>query len=138
MTRSKFYKEAAKRARAAKDKPAILGSDNECSWDGGINYTESNTSDSDYWSGLDSSESDSESDLEELEGKDLRLSLEAELKRELELLNQPSPYEEIRRTISCKEWKRAESNRSLGYNGHSKRTKQRHEKIARETRELQK
>lgn len=84
-------------------------------------------------------EDDEDDDLIELEGLELQQSLqmrmeveEAELEvlkkvQERESAKELTGYNELLVTVSKEKWKQAESNRSLGYNGRSKRTHQRNE-----------
>ena len=90
--------------------PQFLDEDEvvECDWDGSVNHCLS--SDSDWEDELDDTE------FSELEGEDLKESLQKALEAELALLTQLTPYEVILQATS-KEWKRAEQNRGLGYNG---------------------
>lgn len=81
----------------------------------------------------------------EMEGDELLLSLQKQMEVEMWVLEKRSNgdgdmYEEpakpatndiLMRGISAKEWKRAEANRSLGYDGHSEQTQQRHRNEAR-------
>ncbi|KAJ7256578.1 hypothetical protein C8J57DRAFT_1235438 [Mycena rebaudengoi] len=88
-----------------------------CSWDGGVNH--SLDSDEDWVSAesSDSAESDSDSDLLELEGEPLVESLRVQMDHEIAELARATPYEEITKGVSHKQWRKAETNRSLGYNG---------------------
>ena len=72
-----------------------------------------------------------ESEYSELEEEDLVQVLQAEI----EALSQPSPYDEIMRKLTSKDWEKAEQNRGLRYNGHSARTRRYHEKKARDKEE---
>jgi hypothetical protein len=58
-------------------------------------------------------------------------SLKENLAEELEILAEPTPYQEVLKKLTTKEWKKAESNRGLGYSGNSERTKQREGQKAR-------
>ncbi|KAF8810714.1 hypothetical protein BYT27DRAFT_7209171 [Phlegmacium glaucopus] len=60
----------------------------------------------------------------ELEGEELRKSLEEQVIQEAEAM--VAAYRNLSRSMPAKEWKRAETNRKLGYNGQSVRTQQRH------------
>ncbi|KAJ7717755.1 hypothetical protein B0H14DRAFT_2643503 [Mycena olivaceomarginata] len=64
---------------------------------------------------------DSDSDLSELEGPDLVESLKNQLEQEIAALSHATPYERIKAPISSTHWKKAESNRGLGYTGNSDR-----------------
>ena len=76
---------------------------------------------------LQSSESSSDSELEvvELEGAELIQSLGFRVEKEQEILTgAPSlPYGRLQQSIPLSQWKRAEQNRHLGYNGLSARMK---------------
>lgn len=104
-------------------------SDLDREYTGGINCE---WSDSDYETSLSElwSDSDVES-LEELEGDELEVNLQ-ELREEVEMLAVPTGYEEISKPKLAKTWKKAEKNRTLGYNGNSQRTAQRKAKEARD------
>ncbi|KAM6490142.1 hypothetical protein JOM56_014461 [Amanita muscaria] len=147
--RCKRQRAAAERARAAKCNPAgdkinsDLGSEphdsdteSDCEvtkWLGGVIYISSG----------EESEAESENDSggewieDELEGTELMESLKKQVEKridsepeELELTCH-TPYATISRSISEQDWKKAESNRSLGYNRHSERTRQRQNQKAR-------
>ena len=98
--------------------PLACDSDFEsiCQWDGGVNYVPSDSelsqSNSD-WTTDSSSETD---EFSELEGDELRESLETQLQEEIEMLSVPSPYEQVLGPHTSVDWKRAEHNRNLGYN----------------------
>jgi hypothetical protein len=64
----------------------------------------------------------SDSDLSELEGELLLDSLKAQMEQEVEALSCPTPYAQISKKISPKEWKNAEANCGLGYTGNAPRT----------------
>jgi hypothetical protein len=102
----------------------------ECHWDGTVNCINGN-SDSD-WKDTQDSETDSAGEFSDLEGDELTKSLQQSLAHELKMLTMPTPYEQITKKITSKEWANAESNRHLGYNGQSSRTKRRQEQKARE------
>ena len=105
--------------------------EDECDWDGSVNYYPS--SDSEFKeNNSDDGYGSEESEFSELEGKDLKESLQKALEAEIALLTQPTPYEDIQRTVTSQEWKNAEKNRGLGYNRHADRTQHRHEKKARD------
>jgi hypothetical protein len=83
--------------------------EDECDWDGSVNYYpssdsefEENDSDDGYGS--------EDSEFSELEGEDLKESLQKVLEAELALLTQPTPYEDIQQTVTSQEWKKAEKN----------------------------
>ncbi|KIK82327.1 hypothetical protein PAXRUDRAFT_35590 [Paxillus rubicundulus Ve08.2h10] len=86
-------------------------------------------------SDLDSNSFDDGESVVELEGEELEENLIG-LQEELEALQKKTPYEQLLAantgSSSAKQWKKAESQRSLGYNGTSLRTCQRYAKAARE------
>jgi hypothetical protein len=101
--------------------------------------------------GLDESDSDfgdtewesesSEDEVDELEGADLVESLRKEIENELNLLKQAAqtPYEKISNgNLTARDWKKAEQNRGLGYNGLASRTQRKHRQDAREKAERDK
>ena len=102
------------------------GSESECGYSRGVNM---DLSDSDEDSS-DWVDSEAES-LSELEGDELELNLE-ELRKETEALVGPEVNWKIMEKKTLKEWVNAEKNRALGYTGLSSRTRQRHEKDARD------
>jgi hypothetical protein len=117
----------------------------ECTgWTGGVKHvlsdTETDSNDEDWKNtdlGGEGSESDEEDnvDLEELEGEDLLDGLRNKwelLQQELENLANPYPYEHILKKTKAKEWKNAEAQRGLGYNGLSDRRKR---EVAQQLRE---
>ena len=74
------------------------------------------------------SDTSSDEDLSELEGDELKNSLKAQALREK---GKPVPYHQIMQPRSSAQWWKVESNRSLGYNDHSSRTKRREAQFAR-------
>jgi hypothetical protein len=73
-----------------------------------------------------------EDELAELEGQELVQSLGRELENELRMHSwASSQYGSLKMKQTREEWKRAERNRRLGYNGRSERTKRRHDAEAR-------
>jgi hypothetical protein len=100
-------------------------------WTGSVNHI---VLDSTTDTGSDSSDSESEDDVEELEGEELLCSLQKSAEKELEQMafSDSTKYQELQRTIGSNEWKKAESSRSLGYNGNSSRSQRRHAKAARD------
>ena len=149
----KYQKSKASRARAARWTRRVLppsqtpvelegadefmDSQSDCGYTGGVNV-EVLSSDSDS-SEYEPDTSDSESEwsdgesLCELEGGALEENL-ASLKAEVDALQQPTgfKFEKIVEEKTAAEWKKAEQNRALGYNGHSDRTKRRQNKTARD------
>ncbi|KAG2355595.1 hypothetical protein BDR07DRAFT_1381385 [Suillus spraguei] len=106
----------------------------DCGYLGGINTNYYSDSDSDYKPDTSESEwSDGES-LCELGGNDLEENLAA-LRVEAESLHGYPVAIPLFEKKTAVEWERAEKNRALGYNGHSGRTKRRHDKAARELAE---
>jgi hypothetical protein len=76
-----------------------------------------------------------------LEGADLVESLRKELENELNLLKQAAqtPYKKISNAnLTARDWKKAEQNRGLGYNGLASRTQRKHRQDAREKAERDK
>lgn len=103
--------------------------DEICTWAGGVN----NHLEDDLEGWIDLSEdSDDDDEIEELEGDELRESLESQMAREAETILEAAVYQKLMRKITPKEWKKAELNRGLGYNGQSERSQQRRKKNARE------
>lgn len=104
----------------------------ECGYAGGVNV--SSDSESDYEPSEDEwMDSDTES-LAELEGDELENNLRS-LREETQQLSLPTPYAEILKKKTTKEWTTAESCRGLGYNGLSDRTGRRRVQKAREREE---
>jgi ribosomal protein S13 len=104
----------------------LEGDQDVCSWTGGVNnHLEDRPDD---W--VDTPEDLEMDDLEELEGEELQNSLENQMDQESEMFEKADAaiYRKLMRSISSKEWKRAEMNRGLGYNGQSERSKQRKKK----------
>ena len=96
------------------------GSDLECTrWTGGVNHI---CSDSEGCASVEGSEVESDEDVEELDGTDFL----GVLKQNLELLpveSQPkAAWETILSKKSDTDWKKAEAQRGLGYNGHAPHT----------------
>jgi len=69
--------------------------------------------------------------MSEMDGEELKESLQLQMQGEIELLEQSqdakksSAYGVLMREIKPDQWTKAESKRSLGYNGQSRRTQQR-------------
>ncbi len=107
----------------------------ECTqWTGGVNHELSGTESDLTWveaSTADGSESSGDN-LSEVEGDDIVESVRASLEHEIRLLAIPTQYEQLSRNYTAGDWKKAEKNRSLGYNGHSDRTKRREAKTVRD------
>ena len=79
--------------------------------------------------GYDSSDEGYRSDdyMSKMDGQELRDSLENQMEREIEQMEggeNPTAYKVLMREIKANQWRKAETNRSLGYNGLSKRKKQ--------------
>ena len=105
-------------------------SDTDCDYNGGVNCwpdsDDENDGDcSDNWSDSE------EGSLVEFDNDDL-----GELRAELNDLGVALPNNHIMENKSAKDWRKAESNRALGYTGTSKRTQQRREKEARDRAEF--
>jgi len=66
--------------------------------------------------------------MSEMEGQELRDSLELQMEEEIGQIQDgeknPTAYGEMMRGINAGQWKKAETNRRLGYNGLSRRKKQ--------------
>ena len=65
--------------------------------------------------------------MSEMDGQELRDSLEFQMEREIEQIEggeNPTAYGMLMREIKADQWKKVETNRSLGYNGLSRRKKQ--------------
>ena len=107
------------------------GSDSDCGYIGGVSVEISESeSKSEDWEDSDTDESDDKS-LSELSGDDLDQNM-AEIRAELEALQAPSMFAMMMEGKTQKQWKKAESDRGLGYNGLSDRTRQRREKNTRD------
>jgi hypothetical protein len=145
----KVYKESAARARTGRetikttDAVTNLESEIECTtWDGGVNFVLSDSEDDGNWS--DSSNtgaewlSESDDELEELQGPALMESLHKQCEKELGDLKKLTGWEGLLQPISAAEWKQAQSNRGFGYNKLSKRRDQDESKRKRETEETNK
>ena len=104
----------------------------ECDWDGNVNHCLSSDSDSDWDNELEDGFESDNSEFSELEGEDLKESLQKALEAELTLLAWLMPYEVIQQATTSKEWKTAEQNRGLGYYGLSDQTQCCHEKKVRD------
>ena len=108
------------------------GDDIECTgWTGGVIHCLS----SDDEPIVISSEDNDGGEVEELSGSELEEVVQERL-RKLEATPQasdkPDAYSVITRKQTQKDWKKAESHRSLGHNGQSARTKRHHDWLARE------
>jgi hypothetical protein len=104
------------------------GSDSDCGYIGGVSVEISESeSKSEDW---EDSDSDDKS-LSELSGDDLDENM-AKIQAELEALQAPSVFAMMMEGKTRKQWKKAESDRGLGYNRHSDRTQQRRERDARD------
>lgn len=79
-------------------------------------------------------ESQDEDEIIELQGEELVKSLRGQMEAEIALERQHSKegLGVLMQKIDGQEWEKAESKRSLGYNGLSKRTERRHRQAARE------
>ncbi|THH20303.1 hypothetical protein EUX98_g8606 [Antrodiella citrinella] len=109
--------------------------ENYCTaWTGGVSHNPygSDGSDSDWEDdemGSDNDSSDSEGvemEVNALDGDELLASIRDELQK----LSEPTPYEVL--LNDPHNWKKAESQRNLGYNGQAERTKRGHAKRARD------
>jgi hypothetical protein len=111
-------------------------SDSEiCSWNGGLNHYPSDVEKTTHWDSDSESEEDGFSDLE---GDELLESLqkvqEKDLKR-LENVSKLTAFDKMSQNLTSEEWKKAESNRHLGYSKGSTRTQRRHDLEARRKEE---
>jgi ribosomal protein S13 len=119
----------------SKPEESAINEDAEvCTWMGGVNnHLEDDPED---WIDLSNDtaiDDKSDDELDELEGDALRQSLETQMALEAEVLeNSAGLYQCLMRSISSKEWKKAEKNRGLGYNGQSSRSMRRKRKEARD------
>jgi len=109
-------------------------SDSEiCSWDGGVNHYPSDVGETTHWN------SDSEEEeFSDLEGDELLQSLQKAQEKELERLenvSKPTAFDKMSQNLTSEEWKKAESNRHLGYSKGSMRTRRRHDLEARQKEE---
>jgi hypothetical protein len=101
-------------------------SDSDCGYTGGVTVDVSETEcRSEDW---EDTGSDNKS-LSELSGDDLDENM-AEIRAELEVLEAPSIFAMMLKGKIQKHWKKAESDRGLGYNGLSDRTWQRRKRNA--------
>lgn len=91
-------------------------SDWDCGYDGGVNHDMSED-ETEAWTDEDASDAES---LCELEGEEL----EANLRMLMTALDEGNVFEALMAKKTAREWEEAESNRGLGYNGHSLRRKQ--------------
>ena len=104
----------------------------ENAWDGGI-YVLDESEDEFVPPGLVGDSSDEES-LVEFEGEELEQNLQNLSDRYAQVEpDKPTVYELIcNNSVTKREWKKAEANRSLGYTGNSTRTRERGRQKARE------
>ncbi|PCH37054.1 hypothetical protein WOLCODRAFT_157754 [Wolfiporia cocos MD-104 SS10] len=112
--------------------------DERTSWMGGVSYMISSDKDEDGEDlnddegnngDDDGDDDDNDNDLSELEGDELHQSLEMAQQRKE---RNRDAFSILMRPMSQSIWKQAESNRALGYNGMSDRTKRRHDKKLRD------
>ena len=96
----------------------------ECDWDGSVNVNVP-----EGWMTVTDYEDDL---LSELEGNDLIESLRSQMCKGAGSCEGLTGYQEIQKKISTQQWKKAERNRGLGYNGLSNRTQRRIGQQARE------
>ena len=111
-------------------------SDVKCTgWQGVICHVPSDSEDSDegYITILDSDEEE-DCDLEFISGEAVIEGLQREwrMKQDLEQLVAPTVTEKLMKAGTSIQWAKVESNRTLGYNGLSERTKSRQNKQARD------
>ncbi|KIJ24831.1 hypothetical protein M422DRAFT_274294 [Sphaerobolus stellatus SS14] len=111
-------------------------SDVKCTgWQGGLCHVPSYSEDSDegYITILDSDEGE-DCDLEFISGEAVIEGLQREwrMKQDLEQLAAPTVMEKLMKAGTSIQWAKVESNRTLGYNGLSERTKSHQNKQARD------
>ncbi|KIJ46744.1 hypothetical protein M422DRAFT_249912 [Sphaerobolus stellatus SS14] len=111
-------------------------SDVKCTgWQGGVCHVPSDSEDSDegYITILDSDEEE-DCDLEFISGEAVIEGLQREwqMKQDLEQLAAPTVTEKLMKAGTSIQWAKVESNRTLGYNGLSERTKSCQNKQARD------
>ena len=109
--------------------------DDECGWDGTVNWVPHSDQGGNEleWQSSKPDSSDSELEVMELEGAELIQSLGFHVEKEQETLTSAlSLYERLQRNIPPSQWKKAEQNQHLGYNGLSVRTRQWHKQKAQE------
>lgn len=103
----------------------------DCGYNGGVNREDSET---EYRPGTSSNEESDGESLDEFSGDELEQNLQQqrELLGKAAALTRPTPYSQITHSKTKAEWTKAEQNRALGYNGHSKCTMRRKDQEARE------
>jgi hypothetical protein len=129
------HSNSVQRPQSPDESDASDDSERECGYEGGVDNFIS--SDDEFVPGLrweleDGKEWDSDEELSEYDEEMME-----QLKREAIELVKPTPFEEISST-AVKNWQKIEANRSLGYNGQSRRTQERRaqqERLKRSTRE---
>ena len=109
-------------------------SDSEiCFWDGGVNHYPSDVEETTHWN------SDSEEEgFSDLQGDELLQSLQKTQQKELERIenvSKPTAFDKMSQDLTSEEWKKAESNRHLGYSKGSTRTQCCHDLEARQKEE---
>ncbi|OBZ73965.1 hypothetical protein A0H81_06581 [Grifola frondosa] len=131
---SRAHAAAATKLRGVETSPILdLADSYECTtWTGGVSHYVPSDSDSEWEDDSHELASEEEEELSELEGEELSESVRAQLEKELVELQKPTLYERLTQPVPKKTWMKAESNRSLGYNGRSVRTKREKEKAARD------
>lgn len=107
-----------------------LPENEECSWDGTVNHcfsdTDVNTNSSSEGDSDSASDEFSEMDEDELITSFWETNLNGD-----KLSALPNAFDKMAKNITSEQWEKAESNRHLGYNGHSDRTKRRKEQALR-------
>ncbi|KAG6894080.1 hypothetical protein C0993_012397 [Termitomyces sp. T159_Od127] len=102
----------------------------ECTaWTGGVNHEESEEESEDgNWNDTDNDMESEDEELEQLEGEELVKGLKKKwecLQKEMEGFKRGSLYSQLSQPKTWKDWKKAEANQKLGYNGLSKRSERR-------------
>src|SRR6266487_6997543 len=104
-------------------------SDSDVGYVGGVNCDGSDSDDTEDWN---DSGSESSSSFSELEGTDLENNLKELREEAKDLKGTMSSLERLHLPKSTSYWRKAESNRALGYTGTSQRTQRQRAKNARE------
>ncbi|KAJ3820386.1 hypothetical protein F5880DRAFT_1588744 [Lentinula raphanica] len=98
-----------------------------CTWDGSVNHDPPELNDEEAWE----MEEEDWGQFQELTGQESNDAVEAELVERVRVLHAVKAYDMLARTISRKEWVKAEQKRG-GYTGNSKRTERRKKLIMKE------
>jgi hypothetical protein len=107
--------------------------ENECTnWDGSLNHFTVEELDQ---SDTDDDETDDEEEFMELEGDELLQNLQRRGEQEQAAIERSTRFRGLQRTITKKEWKKAESSKWGVYNGGASSTQRRKAKNARDAEE---